>query len=269
VIKIDINISVLLKEYPFLERFDQAARLGFEAVEFYWNRDENPNDIARRILDAGLKVAAFNFDAGEMSKGDRGLLNDPDRNHEIRGNVPVALELAERVGCRNLTALAGNLRPGAARETQLNFVRENFRWICEESNKVGVTVMLEAINSWDNKLYPFTNTCETLSFINSVGAPNLMYLFDIYHMQRMEGNLTATIKNHIENIGHIQIADSPKRHQPGTGEINYGFVFEEIEACGYAGSIGLEYNPSGSTEDSLEWLPKEQRSEVSLQSLRL
>ena len=268
-IKVDLNVSVLLKEYPFLERFDQAAKLGFEAVEFYWHREENPNDVASRALDAGLKVAAFNFDAGDLPSGDRGLLSDPERQSQLRDNVPVALELAHKVGCRKLTALAGNLRPNEDRENQLDFVRENLRWVCEQANEAGVTVMVEAINGWDNKLYPFTNTRDTLSFLDSVNAPNLLYLFDIYHMQRMEGNLVSTLKEHADKIGHIQIADSPHRHQPGTGEINYRFVFEAIETSGYDGSVGLEYNPLGSTEESLKWLPKEHRKAITLESLLL
>lgn len=254
-IKIDINVSVLLKEHPFLERFDEAAKLGFDACEFYWPREEDPDAVARRISDAGLKVAAFNFDAGDMPAGDRGLLNDPSRQAEMRANVPVAVELAGKVGCRKLTALAGNLRPDENREGQLDFILENLNWVCEQAAKGGITVMVEAINAWDNKSYPFTNTRDTLSFLDSVGASNLMYLFDMYHMQRMEGNLVSTLEQNVGRIGHIQIADSPRRNQPGTGEINYEYVFAAMEACGYDGFVGLEYNPVGTTEGSLEWLP--------------
>jgi hydroxypyruvate isomerase len=254
--KIDINVSVLLKEHPFLERFDEAAKLGFDACEFYWPRGEDPAAVARRISDAGLKVAAFNFDAGDMPGGDRGLLNDPSRQAEMRANVPVAIELANKVGCRKLTALAGNSRPDENRERQLDFIRENLNWVCEQAANAGITVMVEAINAWDNKLYPFTNTFDTLSFLDSVGASNLMYLFDMYHMQRMEGNLVSTLERYVGRIGHIQIADSPRRNQPGTGEINYEYVFAAMEARGYNGFVGLEYNPVGTTEESLEWLPK-------------
>lgn len=268
-IKIDLNVSLLLKEYPFLERFDQAVRLGFEAVEFYWNSDEQPLNIAQRILDAGLTVAAFNFDVGNMAAGDRGLLNDPEKFRQMRENVPAALELAERVGCRKLTTLAGNLRIGEDREKQLDFIRENLRWVCEEAQKSGVTVMVEAINGWDNKLYPFTNTSDTITFLDSVGAPNLKYLFDMYHMQRMEGNLTTTLERFIDKIAHIQIADAPKRHQPGTGEINYNYVFQSIDESGYAGFVGLEYNPPGATEESLAWLPREHRKGIALESFRV
>ncbi len=268
-IKIDLNVSLLLREYPFLERFDEAARLGFAAVEFYWNSDEKPVDIAQKILAAGLQVAAFNLDVGNMAAGDRGLLNDPERLSHMRENVPAALELAAKVGCRKLTTLAGNLRPGEDREKQFDFIRENLRWVCEQAHQAGVTVMVEAINGWDNKLYPLTNTPDTISFLDSVAAPNLKYLFDMYHMQRMEGNLTVTLERYIDKIAHIQIADAPQRYQPGTGEINYNYIFKVIDESSYAGSVGLEYNPPGSTEDSLNWLPREQRKGISLESFRL
>lgn len=268
-IKIDINVSLLLKEYPFLERFDEAARLGFEAVEFYWNSEEKPSDIARKILDAGMKVAAFNFDVGNMAAGDRGLLNDPLRQAQLRENVPTALELAQKVGCQKLTTLTGNWRPDEDREKQLDFVRENLRRVCEQSHQADVTVMVEALNGFDNKLYPFTNTRETISFLDSVNMPNLKYLFDIYHMQRMEGNLTATFEEFVDKTAHIQIADSPKRNQPGTGELNFNYILKVIEESGYAGSVGLEYNPIGSTEESLSWLPKEHRKGINLETFKL
>lgn len=268
-IKIDLNISLLLKEYPFLERFDQAARLGFEAVEFYWNSDEKTEDIAQRILDSSVKVAAFNFDGGNMAAGDRGLLNDPNKQIQMRENVQVALELANKVGCRKLTTLAGNLRLDESREKQLDYIRENLRWVCEQANEANITVMVEAINGWDNKFYPFTNTRDTISFLDSVNAPNLKYLFDMYHMQRMEGNLTDTLEQFIDKIAHIQIADSPKRNQPGTGEINYNNVLKALDESSYNGSVGLEYNPLGSTEESLEWLPKEHRQTIDLDTFRL
>lgn len=268
-IKVDINVSLLLKEYPFLERFDQAARLGFEAVEFYWNNEEMPSDIARKIRDAGLRVAAFNFDVGNMAAGDRGLLNDPLRQKQMRENVPAALELAQKVGCQKLTTLTGNLRPDENREKQLDFVRENLRQVCEQAHQADITVMVEAINGFDNKSYPFTNTRETISFLDSVNVPNLKYLFDMYHMQRMEGNLTATFEEVIDKTAHIQIADSPKRNQPGTGELNFNYILKVIEESGYTGSIGLEYNPLGSTEESLNWLPVEHRKGINLETFKL
>lgn len=268
-IKTDVNISILFKEYPLAERFTQAARAGFEAVEFYWDKDHDPKQIARAVLDNDLRVAAFNLDAGDLPTGDRGLLNDPERDRQMRDNVPVAIELAQKIGCKKLTALAGNLRPGEEREKQIKRIRGNLRWICEESSREGITIMVEALNGFDNKFYPFTNTAETLAFLSSVDVPNLEYLYDIYHMQRMEGNIIATLEKHIDRIGHIQIADSPLRRHPGTGEINYKRVFEAIERCGYQGSVGLEYIADGLTEESLGWLPREQRRGINLELLEL
>lgn len=268
-IKIDLNVSLLFKEYPFLERFDQVKRLGFEAVEFYWNSEESPADIAKKILDAELKVAAFNFDIGDMPAGDRGLLNDPNRQTRLRDNVPVAIELANKIGCNKLTTLTGNLRPDEEREKQIDYIRENLSWMCEQANQANITVMVEAVNKWDNPFYPFTNTPEMISFLDSVNASNLKYVFDMYHMQRTEGNLSATMEKFVDKIVHIQIADSPKRNQPGTGEINFNYVFKAIEESGYQGFVGLEYNPIGSTEESLNWLSQEHRKGINLETFKL
>ncbi len=265
----DLNVSILLKEYPFLKRFDQAARLNFDAVEFWWPAGEDLDAVARHIRDAGLQVALFNFDAGKMAAGDRGLLNDPERQAPFRANVPVALELAQRVGCTRLNALAGHWRAGEEREAQLERVRDNLQWAAEQARAAGITVLVEAVNSWENGAYLFTNTRDTLEFLASVGAPNVKYQYDVYHMQRMEGNIVATIRAHVDQMGHIQVADSPGRNQPGTGELNYRFIFEAIQASGYAGSIGLEYNPRGSSEESFAWLPDDRRDGIAVGALHL
>ncbi len=250
----DLNVSFLLKEYPFLERFDQAARLGFQAVEFAWPAGENLKAVVRRINDAGLKVALFNFDGGNLAAGERGLLNDPVRMSQFREHVPQALELAQAVGCTQMHALVGKWREGEERSAQLERVRENLAWVAQEAQKAGVTVMLEALNTWDNGPYMFSTSRAALEFLPTVGVPNLKFQYDVYHMQRMEGNISATILEQSPHIGHIQIADSPGRHQPGTGELNFPFIFAAIEASGYAGYVGLEYNPVGSSEESLGWL---------------
>ena len=261
-INIDLNISILLKEYPFAERFEHAARLGFEAVEFYWDADHDPAKIAHEVARNGLKVAAFNLDAGDLAAGDRGLLNSPEHETRMRENLFVALDLAEKIGCGRLTALAGNLRPCEEREQQMERIRKNLRWICREADEAGITIMVEAVNAFDNKFYPLTNTADTIEFLDSVGARNLSYLYDIFHMQRMEGNIIATLEKYAGRIGHMQIADVPGRHHPGTGEINYRNVFAAIEKSGYEGSVGLEYIPQGTTEADLEWLPRHQRSGI-------
>ena len=268
-IKIDVNVSLLFKEYSFLERFEQVKRHGFEAVEFYWNSEEKLSDIAKKILEADVKVAVFNFDIGDMTAGDRGLLNDPNRQSRMRENVPIAIDLAQKIRCTKLTTLLGNLRADEDREKQIDYIRENLHWICEQANAANITVMVEAVNKWDNPFYPFTNTPEMISFLDSVNAPNLKYVFDVYHMQRTEGNLSETMEKFVDKIAHIQIADSPMRNQPGTGEINFNYVLKAIDESSYKGSVGLEYNPIGSTEESLSWLPKEHRQNIDLETFRL
>lgn len=265
----DVNVSILLKEYPFIERFDRAAKLGFAAVEFWWPADTDPALVVRRIRDAGLQVALFNFDAGTMPAGDRGLLNDPERQARFRANVPVALEMAQQVGCTKLNALVGKWREGEAREAQLDRVRENLRWAAEQARAAGITVVVEALNAWENGPYIFTNTRDTITFLDTVGAPNLQFQYDVYHMQRMEGNIVATIREFAGKMGHIQVADSPGRNEPGTGELNYRYIFQAIEASGYSGAIGLEYNPSDSSEASFTWLPADRRGGVAIDTLKL
>jgi hydroxypyruvate isomerase len=255
----DLNVSIVLKDLPFLERLDRAAALGFGAVEFWWPASEDLRAIAQRIADTGLAVALFNFDGGSIAQGERGLLNDPARQEQVRANVPAALELAQTLGCPRLNALVGNALEHQPREEQLAFAAEQLAWICEQAKQAGLEVLVESLNSWESPRYLLTNTRDTLAFLDSVGADNLKYQYDLYHMQRMEGNLVATIREQLARIGHIQIADSPGRGQPGTGELNFPFIFEAIDSAGYAGFVGLEYNPQGSVEASLEWLPRAAR----------
>jgi hydroxypyruvate isomerase len=269
VLRFDLNVSILFREYPFLERFDHAARNGFGAVEFWWPAGEDPATVGRRVRDAGLEVVLINLDAGDMAAGDRGLLNDPSRRERLRENVPVAIELAQQLGCRRLNALAGHWRPDQDREAQLAYVRETVAWIAAQAEAAGITVMIEAVNRLENGPYLFTNTRDTLGFISSVGAANVEYQYDIYHMQRMEGNIASTLRERIDRIGHIQVADSPGRNQPGTGELNFRYLLATIDELGYDGYVGLEYTPMGRSEESLAWLPADRTGPLRVEALRL
>lgn len=195
-----------------------------------------------------------------MPAGDRGLLNDPARRQAFRDNVPVALELARRIGCTRLNALVGVEVPDLGRAEQLELARENVAWAADQAAAIGADVLIEAVNTIENGPYLLSRTDAAADFARSVGRANVRLLYDVYHMQRMEGNLAATIAEHLPDIAHIQIADSPGRGEPGTGEIDFGFLLARIEELGYDGWIGLEYRPShGSTEESLDWLPVEAR----------
>jgi hydroxypyruvate isomerase len=253
--KFSANVSILFKEVPFLERFERAARAGFSGVEFWWPA-EPLDEVEAAIAAAGVSVALFNFDAGDMPAGDRGLLSDHDRQHAFRANVPVALELAGRLGCPRLNALVGVERAPGERERQLALAAENVAWAADQAAPQGVEVLIEAVNTFENGPYLLSTTRQAAAFVAAVDRPNVKLQYDAYHMQRMEGNLVATITEHASRIAHIQVADSPGRGEPGTGEINYPFVLDAIEALGYDGWIGLEYNPTtAATEDSLGWLP--------------
>jgi hydroxypyruvate isomerase len=268
-LQFDLNISILLKENPFLERIERAAKLGFGAIEFWWPGEENLTAIAQHLQKTGLKVALMNIDAGNMASGERGFLNDPGRKKWFRSHVPHALDFAITIGCPQLNALVVNIITGESREAQMDLVRENLAWTADRAADEGLGVVVEALNSFENPRYLLTNTRETLQLLADVNRPTLKYQYDIYHMQRMEGNLIATLRENIGKIGHIQVADSPERHEPGTGEIHYPHVLAALDTLGYQGYIGLEYNPTTTSEASFAWLPNNRQGAIAVSDLHL
>src|SRR5215211_7442578 len=265
------NVSILFKEVPFLERFGRAAATGFSTVEFWWHSGEDLSAVEKAVKDVNLQVALMNFVAGDMAAGDRGLVGDPEREGRFRENVPVALELARSLGGRRLNVLVGHALAGMDREEQLALAQRNVGFAADEGRKVGIEVLVEAVNTFENGPYLLRTTEGAVEFVRGVGRRNVKVQHDLYHMQRMEGNLVANLREHVGLIGHVQIADSPGRGEPGTGEIQYLFVLGELERLGYDGYVGLEYNPTTeSTEESLGWLPKELRGkDVALSDLEL
>lgn len=256
------NVSILYKEYPFVERFARARDAGFSAVEFWWPSGEDLAAVERAIKESGLQVVLLNFDAGDMPAGDRGLVSDPKRRAQFRENVPIALGLADRLGCRQLNALLGLRLPELGLHEQLDLARDNVVWAAVQAAPQGAVINIEAVNTFENGPYLLHTTKHTAEFVKSVGRENVKLQYDAYHMQRMEGNIVATLREHIGAIGHVQIADSPGRGEPGTGEIYYPYVFQQLEELGYAGYVGLEYKPSGaSTDEGLGWLPREARGD--------
>ena len=186
------NLSFLFKDVPFPDRFRRAADAGFRGVEFFWpGRRGGRTRWRRRCDETGLEVALFNFDAGDMAAGDRGLAGDPDRRDEFRDNVPVALELAARIGCPRLNALVGVHRPGLEVEAQLEEARENVAWAAEQARAQGASIMIEAVNPHENGPYLLDTTAKAIALHRAVGADNVALQYDVYHMQRMEGNLAG------------------------------------------------------------------------------
>ena len=254
------NISMLFREVPFLDRFRRARAAGFSAVEFWWPSEIDPRAVQEAVVRADVQVAAMNFDAGDMASGERGLVSDPARKERFREHVPVALRLAEAVNCTAMNALVGLRLPGISLEEQLDVMRRNVTWAADQAAQQGSIVLIEAINSIENGPYLLTSTRQASEFGKSVGRPNVMLQYDVYHMRRMVEDLAETLRTYISEIGHVQIADCPGRGEPGTGEINFEFVLGELERLGYRGYVGLEYRPStGNTEESLRWLPRAMR----------
>lgn len=247
------NISMLFTEVELQERFDAAARAGFKAVEIQFPYDFDRALLAERAQRAGVEVVLFNMPMGDVSKGDRGIACLPSRVSEFRDSVSRALEYARALGCKKLNCMAG-VAPPRAIDTNLRetFV-SNLRFAAGEFAREGIDLMLEPLNTRSIPGAYLRNTGQAVAIMDEVRAPNLRLQYDLFHMQIMEGDLAKTIEANLARIGHMQISDVPDRHEPGTGEINFPFLFDWIDRIGYSGWIGAEYIPSANTEASLAW----------------
>lgn len=248
------NLSMLFTEYPFLERFDRAAAAGFQGVEFLFPYAEDASAIREALSRNGLEQVLFNLPAGDFAAGERGIANDPSRTGEFRDGVARALEIADRLSCPMLNCLIGLELPGSPIEQQWATVESNLAYAAEQAQTASVRQVVEPLNPFDAPGFLLVSPDQGFDLVERIGHPNLSVQYDLYHAQRTAGNLTATIQGRIDRIGHVQIADSPGRNQPGTGEINFPFVLEALDTAGYAGWVSLEYKPLGSTEESLGWL---------------
>jgi hydroxypyruvate isomerase len=247
------NLSMMFTDVPFLQRFERAAAAGFRAVEFLFPYDYSPGEVTQAARAAGVEVVLFNTVPGDWSGGERGLAALPGREEEFRAGVARALEYADALGCRQIHAMAGLVAAGADREAMRATYVDNLRFAAESASKTGVTVLIEPINTRDIPGFFLNYTEQAAAIIAEIGASNLKLQFDIYHRQVMQGDLTPAIETHLPLIAHMQIADTPGRNEPGTGEINYSFLFAAIDRLGYAGWIGCEYRPRGETEAGLGW----------------
>ena len=260
-LKFSANLSMLWKDVSFVERFHRAASASFGAVEFLWPRDEDLDAVVRAKERAGVNVVLHNMDAGDIPAGERGFANDPRRRNEWQIAFLRALELANRLHCAQINCLVGNDVGFIPRDAQFQIIRENLAWGLPQARAMGITLLIETLNPIETPRYLLTSTRNTVAFIESLRNPNVKLQYDIYHMQRAEGNLIATIRANAARIAHVQIADAPGRNQPGTGEIAWTRVLGALEETGYAGYVGLEYNPTGATDDSFAWLPRDKRKE--------
>ncbi|MBI1801626.1 MAG: TIM barrel protein [Chloroflexi bacterium] len=264
-----VNVSMLWRDIPFVERFQQAKDAGFDTVEFLWPRGENLDEVVSAIKGLGLRVALHNMDSGDMPKGERGYANDPARKAEWREMLQAAVEFSRRVDCTRINCLAGNDLGALPREAQFNVVDENYRWALPIAAASGITLCVEPLNTFDTPRYLWPRTADGLAFLQRIASPWARLQYDVYHMQRMEGRMAETIRQHAPLMANIQIADDPGRHEPGTGQIGWREVFGAIEQSGYHGYVGLEYLARATPEESFRWLPAGRRSECAAAELNL
>lgn len=247
------NLSMLFGEVGFLDRFEAAAAAGFRAVEYLFPYQHSPEELAGRLQASGLSQALFNLPAGDWDAGDRGLACLPDRTAEFREGVGLAAEYAAALGCRTVNALAGIAPSGADPERLTATLVDNLSYAAEELSGHGIRLVTEPINTIDIPGFFLTTTSQARGVLEKVGSDNLLIQYDAYHMQIMEGDLARTIEQNFALIGHVQIADNPGRHEPGTGEINYPFLLGHLDRLGYEGYVGCEYRPAAGTADGLGW----------------
>lgn len=251
--KLAANLTMLFNELPFLDRFEAAARAGFEAVEYLFPYDYEAADLRARLDAHGLQQVLHNLPPGDWAKGERGIGCHPDRVGEFRDGVGRAIDYASALGCPQVNCLAGIApKDVPAEKLRATFV-ENLRYAAERLGSAGIRLLIEPINTFDIPGFYLNRTAQALSLIAEVGSDNLYLQYDIYHAQRMEGELASTIKTNLPRIAHLQLADNPGRNEPGTGEINYRFLFGWLDSLGYDGWIGCEYKPKTSTEAGLGW----------------
>jgi hydroxypyruvate isomerase len=250
------NLTMLFNEVPFLDRFERAASAGFKAVEFLFPYAYRLSDLKERLAANKLQVVLHNLPAGNWEGGERGIACLPDRVDEFRQSVAKAIEYGSALGVPQINCLAGKSPAGVADDVLRKTFVENLRFAAASLKAVGIRLLIEPINIYDIPGFYLNRTSQALSIIDEVGSENLYVQYDIYHAQRMEGELIATMQKNLARIAHIQLADNPGRNEPGTGEIHYDNVFDALERMGYSGWIGCEYKPATTTEAGLGWLQR-------------
>lgn len=247
------NLSMLWTEHDFLDRFEPAARAGFKGVEFLFPYAWHAEEIGERLERNGLVQVLFNMPPGNWDAGERGLACLPGRESEFRDGVGKAIEYAKALKCPILHAMAGLAPDGADPERLRATYIENIRYAAAETKKAGLRLVIEPINTRDIPRYFLSTPRQAIALIDAIGADNLFLQYDIYHAQIMQGDLAPTIEANLARIGHMQVADTPGRNEPGTGEINWDFLLPFIDRIGYAGWIGCEYKPRAGTDAGLGW----------------
>ena len=247
------NLTMMFNEGSFLDRFGLAAAGGFKAVEYMFPYDYESGALRQKLEQHGLVQILHNLPAGNWGAGDRGIACLPNRVTEFEAGVDKAIQYAHALGCKQLNCLAG-IRPVKldVETAHKTFVR-NLQYASRRLETAGIKLLIEPVNTRDIPGFFLSHTSQAIEIMDEVESGNLFLQYDVYHMQVMEGDLAPTIERLLPRIAHIQVADTPGRHEPGTGEINYSFLFDFIDRLGYQGWIGCEYKPATTTEAGLGW----------------
>jgi hydroxypyruvate isomerase len=247
------NLTMLFTEQPFLDRFEQAARNGFKAVEFLFPYAYPVQELQARLKAHELELVLHNLPAGDWDAGERGIACHPGRQEEFREGVARAITYADALGVQQLNCLVGKVPSGADPEAVRATLVSNLRYAADVLRAAGKRLLIEPINTYDIPGFCISRTQQALDLLDEVGADNAFVQYDIYHAQRMEGEIAATLSKHLARIAHVQLADNPGRNEPGTGELNYPFLFQHLDRIGYSGWVGCEYKPATTTEAGLGW----------------
>jgi hydroxypyruvate isomerase len=251
--KLAANLTMLYNEVDFLDRFEAAAKSGFTGVEYLFPYAYPKEQLAERLLRHRLVQVLHNLPAGDWAGGERGIACHPDRVGEFQEGVGKAIDYAQALDCKQVNCLSGIAPKGVDLEQIRSTFVSNLRFAAERLGAAGIKLLIEPINTYDIPGFWLSRTQQALDVIRDTESSNLFLQYDIYHMQRMEGELANTIKAHLPQIAHLQLADNPGRNEPGTGEINYRFLFSFLDSIGYTGWIGCEYKPKGKTIEGLDW----------------
>jgi hydroxypyruvate isomerase len=248
------NLSFLYPELPFLDRLDAAGAAGFHGVEYMSPYEYEVGEIKRRLRANGLNQVLFNLPVGDFAKGERGYATDPSRVDEFKRGVASAVAIARELDCTRVNVLTGIAVPGLDPATARATLVANVRYAASELEKIGAVLVVEPLNRIDTPNFVIGSTAEGLALIDESGSSNFYLQYDCYHAQRTEGNIIATLRAQIARIKHVQVADSPGRNEPGTGELAYERILPVLDEIGYDGWVGLEYKPSRATGETLGWM---------------
>ena len=250
------NLSMLFTELDFMARFAAAARCGFAGVEYLFPYAYPKEQLAEALRQHGLTQVLHNLPAGDWERGERGIACHPDRTREFQEGVARAIDYARALGCRQINCLSGIAPASIPHERSRETFVANLKYAAPRLAEHGILLLIEPINTRDIPGFFLSTTAQALDIMQEANEPNLYLQYDVYHMQMMEGSLADTIRKNLARIAHIQVADVPGRHEPGTGEINYAFLFQHLDKIGYPGWVGCEYKPLAKTEEGLGWLKR-------------